>query len=213
MTHPISHLRMERYHLGELAGEELAIVQRHLEQCAECRVLLDEIVGDDRPLPDLPTLESARQGELVRGPARWWSLGGALVALAAAALLWLRPPEQAPLPPGLPPGEVAWKGGVLAVELARQRQGEVTLRPTAFREGDRIQVRVSCPPGEQVEVAVLQGGTLSWPLDPVACGNRVVAGALALSGGQETAICAVADPGRAGPGHLGETACVVLRGE
>lgn len=212
MSHPISHLRLERYHLGELPLPERVGVQRHLEACDECRALLEEIAADDRPLPELPTLEvdpaRGAGGARVRGPARWWAVGGgAVLALAAGALLVVRAPSE------LPPGEVAWKGGVLAVELARERQGVVSERPATYRDDDRIQVRVSCPPGERVGVAVRQGGEWTWPLPPVDCGNRVVAGALALTGGQETAICAVADPGGATAPRLGEAACVLLRGE
>ncbi|MCK6503408.1 zf-HC2 domain-containing protein [Myxococcota bacterium] len=217
MSHPVSHLRLERYHLGELPPADRDGVARHLETCAECRTLLDEIAADDRPLPDLPlpdlpTLEvepaGGARGGVVRGPARWWAVGGgALLALAAGAVLVLRAPGP------LPPGEVAWKGGVLAVELARERDGQVHERPATYRDGDRIQVRVSCPPGEQVGVGVRQGDEWSWPLPPVACGNRVVAGALALSGGQQTAICAVADPVAGTAPPPGQAACVVLRGE
>lgn len=205
MTHPISWLRMERYHLGELAGEELAAVEGHLAECDECRSMLAELEGDERPLPTL-----AVEPVVVRGPARWWASAGLLLAMAAAALLLVRPPE---LPPAeLPPAEVAVKGGPLAIELVRERAGLITERPDAYADGDRIQVRVTCPSGT-AEVAVLQGRDLAWPLEPVACGNRVVAGAVLLTGGQDTAVCAVSDRAAVSGRDLGEAACVVLRGE
>ncbi|NOY28524.1 MAG: zf-HC2 domain-containing protein, partial [Oligoflexia bacterium] len=187
MTHPVSWLRIERYHLGELSPEEQEEIARHLAACDGCRGILTEIEGDQRPLPALPALPPLHveaAGKVVRGPARWWGVAAALAA-AALGLVVVRAPSNPAnlpvnLPADLPPAQVTVKGGVLAVELVREHAGVHSQRPTDYADGDRIQVRLSCPPGGHAEVAVIQGSALSWPLPSATCGSRVVAGAIRL---------------------------------
>ena len=205
---PTSWLRMERYALDELRGDELQDVEGHLASCAACSELLAGIRADTRPLPPLPAVEI---------PTPWWKQIDlrwllAPAALAVGALLVLRLPA-----PGLPAAEIQVKGGTLAVELVRERGGALSTDPRSYTPGDRIQVRTTCPPGAAVEVVVFEAGRPSFPLPTPACGNGVVAGAIRLTGSGPVAICVVEDRPRnsiAGLEDLGAAAaCVDLKAD
>lgn len=177
----VSWLRLERYLLGELEGPAAEAVARSLETCAHCQAIQAEIAGDGRPLPELPPLPvsppvGAREPTPAEGP--WRRLARALrprllapVAVLALALLVVAQlpdrGERVEEHPGWPPAEISVKGGTLAVELA------------AEPGGDRLQVRLTCPPGsEELELVFFEGHAASFPLALPACGNRVVAGAV-----------------------------------
>ena len=52
---PVSWLRLERYHLGEIRGRERAVVAEHLAACPACAACLARIEQDDAvALPALP---------------------------------------------------------------------------------------------------------------------------------------------------------------
>ncbi|MCA9667644.1 MAG: zf-HC2 domain-containing protein [Myxococcales bacterium] len=113
---PVSWLRLERYHLGELDGAERARVETHLERCPVCRDCLAAIVREaEAPAPSfdaiLAALEAAPAGATATTTAtattasaaperpprqRWWQRFalwagvGALAAAAAAALIVIR---------------------------------------------------------------------------------------------------------------------------
>ncbi|MBM4321484.1 MAG: hypothetical protein FJ125_16460, partial [Deltaproteobacteria bacterium] len=107
---PLSWLRLERYHLGELDAGERRDIGEHLALCPACRACLERITGDRRELPPLP-LPLTRSGPagvrawsvqparvpLLSWPRRlaWASglAGGALAAAALALLLLLPPPD------------------------------------------------------------------------------------------------------------------------
>lgn len=207
----ISWLRLEQYHLGELGPEQRAEVEAALAADPETRARLDAIEADARALPPLDldrpdsglplppedeTLEAPR-GEVVSLSAwrRAAAVAGVLAA-AALALVLVRPPE--PLHE-TPAARVAWKGGELAIDLDRQRDGQVQPHPTAFQPGDRFRVRLSCPPGERDWVVrVEQGQELAEPLGAgtTGCGNGVVLpGAFTLDGLQDATVCAGVDEG------------------
>src|ERR1043165_8744960 len=92
--------------------------------------------------------------------------------------------------PGAAPGvgAVAGKGvGDVALELVRERGGEVRYDATRYARGDRWKVVVTCPaPGAAwIEVSVSDGATTDHPLAPaqLGCGNRVVVpGAFTITG-------------------------------
>jgi hypothetical protein len=198
----VSWLRLEQFALGELAD-----LGEHVATCPDCVARLEAIRGDVRPLPALPS-DAGR-----RAANRWWI---PVVALAAAALIALLPRSS---PRGYPGPEIRVKGGTLAVSVVRERHGEITADPATYADGDRIQVRVTCPPGDSVEVVILSEGRAALPLGSPACGNGVVAGAIRLTGAATTAVCAVAgvprdELERRGAAAFGETAaCAVLRAE
>ncbi|MGH7293845.1 MAG: zf-HC2 domain-containing protein, partial [Polyangiaceae bacterium] len=66
---PISWLRLERYHLGELRGAERQAIADHLAACEACAACLARIEQDDAvALPVLPPLPAPRRGVLLRWP-------------------------------------------------------------------------------------------------------------------------------------------------
>ena len=93
-THPESAL--VPYLRGELAGDELASVRRHLEECAQCRESMESLASTiqhvESHLSELPTPEwIAYRSELRRKIAarsesrlRWWRPGFAWAGLATA---------------------------------------------------------------------------------------------------------------------------------
>lgn len=133
----------------------------------------------------------------VRGDAaapwwkRSWTLGGAgLAAALAALLLFVLVRRDAP-----PDGDNRFaallhvKGaGDVSVTLVRERDGVITFDPSDVADGDRWKIQLTCAQGGAVwaDVAVLQNGLTSHPLSPqrLACGNEVVLpGAFRITGG------------------------------
>ncbi|MBK9035168.1 MAG: hypothetical protein IPL61_28540 [Myxococcales bacterium] len=90
--------------LDERAAVEAWLAASGDDALVELRATVAEVRGLPEPgaAPDWPTLERRILAATTRAPrARWpWFAGGAALALAAAAALWLRPGAQAhaPLP-------------------------------------------------------------------------------------------------------------------
>ena len=142
---PVSWLRLERYVLGELATDEGVAIRGHLATCASCRACADRIAGDaQRDLPPLPAAAAGAAGELPAAPARdgWWRRwfgprhAVAFAAVAAVfALIVLGPRERAHVDG---PRIIAIKGGDVALELVRERDGSTAWEPTSFAPGDHF---------------------------------------------------------------------------
>lgn len=183
---PLSWLVLERHHLGELAGEERAAVERHLAECEACRAALARIAADDRPLPALPTPLRPRR--------RFAAIASGL-ALAAALLLFLgrRPTTR---DPGIEP-VVRAKGTDVAFALVRDDDALIADGGGIYRDGDRFKALVTCPPGMRAswDVVVYERGETSFPLPPaqdVACGNAVpLPGAFRVTGHERLDVCLV----------------------
>jgi hypothetical protein len=188
---PISWLRLEQLALGELDGA--AGARAHLEACAACRAAFASIEADRRQLRPL-RLEVIRPR---RRWLRWGTAGSALVAAAAAVILFAaidRDGERA--------DRVAIKGGgELVVSLVRERDGRVDESPDSFTDGDRLKVAITCtePGPVMVAVAVSQGGELFFPLGrrvELWCGNRaLVPGAFSATGDAPITVCVRPEPG------------------
>jgi hypothetical protein len=201
-TEPISFLRLERYRLHELTAREERAVSEHLAGCAVCRSCLASI-EEDVVLPPLPALsvpakprpqvaalielrDAAKRVRARRLMALSGSVTGAL-ALAAAALLMLRPKPEDSFADGVRPARVGVKGGDVAVELVRQHRGALA-DPALFADGDSFKVLVTCPPplAPHFDVVVYQAGQAYFPLASgtlESCGNRqALAGAFTLDG-------------------------------
>ncbi len=98
-TH-VGELRLRRFRLGELTGEEHQQVARHTGDCSGCRTRLDALADEQRAFEhEIPLARfsggverAARVPRPVARPRRRW-LAGALTAAAAAAglLLLFRP--------------------------------------------------------------------------------------------------------------------------
>jgi hypothetical protein len=207
----ISQLKLERYLLAELPAAERAHVDAHLEGCVACRAGLDELRASEITMPPLPAAPAVE----IELPPRWPGAGrplptrammiGSGLALAAAALLALRVALAPPTPQAAVPADGV-KGGELALELVRERGGDVARDPGTFADGDRFEALVSCAPGPDSgagasrrrpdvfwELAVFQEGKSFFPLaqgSRLACGNAVqLPGAFLLTGTAPATIC------------------------
>jgi hypothetical protein len=213
---PVSWLRLERYHLGELSTEEAAEVARAIATDPATRECFEIIQRPSRlkPLPELPSGSSppgqrnqpvllnprpappSAPPEPPRGVVRLLRTPIAMTLLAAAAALLLyviaRPSEQVD---GMPAARFHTKGGDVAMELVRERAGGVTMHPATFGDADHFKVMLTCPPSMagRFEVMVFQGTDVFRPLsplEPVACGNGVpLPGAFALDGTLPSTVC------------------------
>jgi hypothetical protein len=176
---PVSWLRLEQHHLGELSDDERAGIDQHLAGCAACEHAAGALRSWDHPLPALPA------APVLRRPPRWPWLLMAPAAAAAIALLWPRVPA-----PGL-------KGSDVALALVRERGGAVDLEPTTFGPADRFKLLVTCPAPYQLawDVVVFQGTEVLFPMSaraPIPCANRVpLPGAFRLAGHAPATICLV----------------------
>jgi len=200
---PISWLRLERHRLGELPAAESGAVAAHLGACPACAACAAEA---DRPLALRPLRPAAV-------PAPWPSLLlrlarrlhgasptavlGRVALVAAAALIVVELPARAPRRLAVAPATLAGvKGGDVAVELVRERQGTVQHGATRFAAGDRWKALVTCPRDRLLfwDLAVVDGtGPPSFPLPPsapLACGNHVaLPGAFRIDAAGPAEVC------------------------
>lgn len=177
---PVSWLMLERYALGELDERERGDVERALAASSEDRARLDAILGDSTELPPLPVLHERRL-------ATRWITGLGLAAALALALV--RPfagvPDQRSVSDGV-------KGEEIAVVLHSERTGHA---PSAFRDGERFKLLVTCPTWMKSRLTVLmfQGRERYQPLLPaqdLPCGNLVPwPGAFTLDGRDDVQVC------------------------
>lgn len=190
---PISWLKLEQYVLGELGPEVARKVEAHTNACDACRECLAEVkAGMYQPLPplNLRNTESWWQRLGTRLNARALAFGAALVMLVAIV------PRLAfePVQPSTVDPRFGVKGEGVVALLIRERNGIVEESPTTYRPGDRFKWMVTCAPPQivRLDVAVLQDGELSFPLDAtsVECRNRKsVPGAFSLTGSSPATVC------------------------
>jgi hypothetical protein len=199
VAEPLSWLVLERYALGELAGDERRAVEARLAESPEDRACLEIILQDATELPPLPAPPS-------RMRVRTWA--PLALAAAAALLLMFRPGDVPPAQRSVSSGT---KGGDVAILLVSDRHGEA---PTGFAAGERFKVLVTCPAWfeEPLRVVVLQDGARFEPLPAAspACGNHVPwPGAFRLDGDAPATVCLAWGP--RSTGEPGERAvCTVL---
>lgn len=217
---PLSWLTLELYALNELPSSERARVEAQLAQSSADRACLDSILNDLSELPALPALPATtsaratgeperdveRSSELVRARmrrerarlGRALPLASMLAVAAALALMFWREPTAVESKRMVYDGS---KGGEVALELASDRLG---VQPSAFRDGDRLKLLVTCPQwlGGRLHVLVFQGGQRFEPLtspSSFACGNMVPwPGAFAVDGAAAVDVCITwsADPAK-----------------
>ena len=194
---PISWLKLEQYVLGELEPEVAREVEAHTNACDACRECLAEVkAGTYQPLPplNLGNTESWWQRLGTRLNARALAFGAALVMLVAIVpRLAFEPVEPSTVDP-----RFGVKGEGVVALLIRERNGIVVESPTTYRPGDRFKWMVTCAPPQMLwlDVAVLQDGELSFPLDAtsVECRNRKsVPGAFSLTGSAPATVCLFTD--------------------
>ena len=200
---PVSWLRLERYHLGELDAAESAKVLAHLTACAACADCLRRMDRDDAvPLPPLelpspaPSVRAA-DGRVLRLRASSVSRVVFGLAVAAAVMLgigrtWLRDPGTT-----LRPDSPRVKGGDVTFSLVRDDGERIVDSTGVYREGDRWKAVVTCPPTMSAgfDVVVFDAAGASFPIARVpmlSCGNDVpLPGAFRLTGTGEETVCVV----------------------
>jgi hypothetical protein len=196
---PISWLRLERYHLGELSASERDSIAEHLRACRACSGCVERIEHDvTSALPPLPAATTRKRVARLR-----WMLPGGIVgtlAAAAAFILSLQRPAATPAPRT----GVRVKGDAIAFSLVRDDGARIDGPDGAYRSGDRLKVLLTCPPGRvnlNFDVVVYDSGGASFPLAPAgtfACGNdRAVPGAFLLTGSDDETVCLVWNAGAA----------------
>ena len=201
---PVSWLRLERYHAGELAAESRAAIATHLAACPACAACLAQIEEDQAvALPALPAA-AARPATSRAAPSKvvWLRSSRAMaavgaLAMAAAVVLgigrgWWRTGVESG---GTVATAVRVKGGSVAFTLVREDSERIEGARGIYRDGDRFKVLVTCPPtyGAGFDVVVFEEGAPSFPLAPApafACGNLVpLPGAMRLTGNKRETVC------------------------
>ncbi len=199
VSEPISWLRLERHHLGEVDATEKQRIDEHLAACPACAACLATIREDDaKALPVLTLPQPSTRRARVLPFMRPSTLAAGVGALAAAAafLLFLRgtTPDDHGLAGAHGPRV---KGGAVAFSLVRDDGQRVDDDTGVYRDGDRFKALVTCPPGADVsfDLVVYDDGGATFPLEPAmgfACGNDVpLRGALRLTGRGDETVCLV----------------------
>ena len=137
MSHPISWLMLEQYHLGELPDVQTDAIARHLAACEACRACMDRIeVG--RILEPLPDAAPVSFGEQFRRPLRV-AAAAAVVLLGVALYALVTAHTETPSE-----GEaMATKGGEATLTVVRERRGSVVENPGNYKDGDRFSLRLT----------------------------------------------------------------------
>jgi hypothetical protein len=192
---PISWLRLERFHLGEVQGTERDAIAKHLAACPACAACLARIEDDDsRALPPLAVSRPARRSVLSLFPVRAAAAIGALAA-GGALVLGLRGNGHRGELEQARNGANRVKGDAIAFTLVREDDERIAGTAGVYRDGDRFKAVVTCPPGANVafDVVVYDPGGASFPLEPardLACGNEVpLPGAFRLTGDADETVC------------------------
>src|SRR5204863_174924 len=115
---PVSWLRLERRQLGEVTGEESALIERHLAGCADCAAAASSLQSWNGRMPALPAVAPRR---------RPWSWG--LFMVPAAPGPPRAHPPAAPLTLAVPHA----RSGARAARSRRERHS------TAARNRQKIQ--------------------------------------------------------------------------
>jgi hypothetical protein len=189
---PVSWLRLERYHLGEIHGDERTRIEHHLAACSACSACLERIEQDQAvALPPLPPLRARRVG-FPRAPVWAFGVGGALAA-AAAVILVIQGSHGGDAGPLAQGSRV--KGNAMAFSLVRDDGARFDGAEGTYQEGDRFKVVVTCTPGQggAFDVVVHDTSGAFFPLAPpveVACGNDVpLSGAFRVTGPGDETVC------------------------
>lgn len=222
---PISWLRLEQHALAMTATDERAAIETHLAACEACRSALQAVQNDAGVMPELPALERTfgiprNGGQVVsldaarkKARTRRWLVPttiSTVIAAAAAVMLWVRSNHTGPRGETGQPTRTLHatshvKGaGELALQVARERNGNVQTNVATFRVGDRWKTLLTCAPSTApsatlwADVVVFEvAGPDLVPAFPLAssqleCGNAVaLPGAFELTGSRENIVCVV----------------------
>ena len=209
---PVSWLRLERFHLGELADGERRSIAEHLAACAACAACAARIAADDAL--DLAPLvlgkapaASAPAVTLRRRHPRLLAMASGL-ALAAIVALAIGRAWRTPWATDAADERTRTKGDGMAFVLVRDDGLRVTEPTGAFRDGDRFKAVVTCPPSMSAgfDLVVFDAGGASFPIEAsrrLACGNEVpMPGAFRLTGTGRETVCLVWTDAAGGAGRI-----------
>ncbi len=193
-SEPVSWLRLERHHRGELPVPEGLEIDGHLAACPACAACLATIRDDEAvPLPPLRLAAAARRP--VSRAGRWAAAMGALAAVGAVVLALHTGPEDGGVVARS--SRVYAKGGALSFSLVREDGQRIDGDAGGYRDGERFRALVTCAPGAATyfDVVVYDEGGAAFPLAPAdafACGNDVpLPGAFRLTGRGDEEVCLV----------------------
>ena len=200
---PISWLRLEQHHAGELPRGERDSIAAHLATCGACAACFARIEADAASaLLVLPTATPAvaPPGKLLVLRRLAPVLAGLALAAALLLIIGRRPPidprgrEDDPLSPRT-------KGGSVGFVLVRDDDGLVAEAGGIYRDGDRWKALVTCPAAMHAawDLVVFEHGSAAFPLEPrpdLTCGNGVpLRGAFRTTGHEPMTVCLVWDDG------------------
>ncbi|MCP4678585.1 MAG: hypothetical protein GY854_24350 [Deltaproteobacteria bacterium] len=194
ISQPISWLALEQYHLGDVNETEQQQIEHHLDRCPVCTADYDKLTVDTRTLKPLPELRE-RRDYLALLKSRPAVAATALLAAAALFVVILGVPFEKKRTGSIRPSRVAFKGGDLALMIARERNGLVMENPSRFAEGDSFRLFLTHPLSEPArwDVVVWQGEEIYFPFTDrpvIPSGNRVpVPGAFRLTESLPVNIC------------------------
>jgi hypothetical protein len=202
---PVSWLRIERYHLGEIQGVERQGIADHLASCEACALCLARVGRDDGvSLPPLSSARTTREPKRPRARSPFLARRAAAVgslSLAAALVLMLRRGHLEELSHStgkMNPAESRAKGEAFAFTLVREDGERITGESGVYRATDRFKALVTCAPSATganlaFDVVVYDPSGASFPLAPspaFACGNGVpLPGAFRFTGDAEETVC------------------------
>ncbi len=222
---PVSWLRLERYHLGDIHGGERTRIAEHLATCAVCAACLSRIEQDAAaPLPSLSLAATPvpRRGARVPLFARAAVVVGTVAAAVGGILAVHGPGHRADERRSSASASRAKGGGAVAFSLVRDDAERIDGREGVYRESDRFKAMVTCPPtmSGMFDLVVYDDGGASFPLEAtlLACGNDVpLPGAFRLTGETAKTVCVVwSEEGQGGrtPEEIGgHDRAEVARGE
>lgn len=136
LHHPISWLKLEQYHLGELSDDAAAAIEEHLSGCDACRSCMDRIEAG-RVLKPLPDVEPVSIWNRFRLPLR---LAAAMALILLGLAIYPLFPHQGDRTEA---EGVAIRGGESTLTVLRERKGSVVENPATYRDGDRFSLRLT----------------------------------------------------------------------
>lgn len=204
---PISWLRLEQHHAGELPAAASAEITAHLATCGACAACSARIEQDaDTALPPLPALPALPAAPKVAPAGTLHVLrrfapviAGLAVAAALLVILGRRPVD--PRDDENDPSSTRTKGGTVGFVLVRDDDGLIAEAGGIYRDGDRWKALVTCPAGMHAawDVVVFEHGAAAFPLEPqpdLLCGNSApMRGAFRTTGHEPMTVCLVWDDG------------------
>lgn len=198
---PISWLRLEQHHAGELSAAERESITSHLASCEACAACFAEIESDALvPLSALPAAPPAPRSAPPAQVLVLRRLAPVVAALAVAACILLLLGRRPPPNSTVEPSSARTKGGEVGFVLVRDDDSMVAEAGGVYRDGDRWKALVTCPPGmrESWDLLVVENGRTTPALVPaeITCGNDVpLPGAFRTTGHERMTVCLVWNEG------------------